>query len=154
MDGDAAARDAHVLAPEARGPAQLHPVAVREERPVAEALAEGRVGREGARGAVDVELGVAAGVAPVDRPHVDELLAGLVDGRGKLLQHRGALREGHPPQGWPPDRAGVLDGGSHVDARRAGPRDDLAGGRVLEGGAFALAFLPLAGRVAGEDLHG
>src|SRR6188508_2310464 len=50
----------------ARGAAELHGVAVEEEALLAELLGEISVVSERARGAVDVELGVAAGVAGVE----------------------------------------------------------------------------------------
>ena len=75
VHGDAVARHGHVLAEEARAAAERHALAVGEQLRVAERLAELGVGGERDRRAVDVELGVAAGVAAVRDRQLDQLVA-------------------------------------------------------------------------------
>jgi hypothetical protein len=153
VHGDTAARHADVLAPETSRAAELQAVAVGEERALAEALAERRVGGEGPRGPVDVELAVAAGVAAVRRREVEQLVPVRVDRRRDRLEHLRALRKGHGAQRGTADLAPVAGDGGHVDPLRRGPRDDLVRGRVRELRALPRAALPGAAHVAVEDLH-
>src|SRR5207244_3840477 len=110
-------RHHQVLAVEAGTAGQRDALAVDEEARLAQALAELGVGAQGEGRAVDVELGIAAGVAAVADGEVQQLVPARLERIGHRLEELPALREGQLAQGRPPRVPGKLERGGEVEAR-------------------------------------
>jgi hypothetical protein len=93
------------------------------------APALGRVGEERPGAALDVDPAVVAGRPGLVAELVQFLLA-RHDRVGEVLQHEGALVEGHPPQRRPPTRPAMVEHGPEIEAAAAGLGEDLAGHRA------------------------
>jgi len=126
---DAVAGHSHVLAEELRAASQAHALAVDQQLGLPQLRAQLGVVVERHRRAVDVELGVAAGVAAVLDRQRDQLLAGVVDALGERGDHRAALGEGHGAQGRAALLAGEGERRGEVEAGRA-----ALGHRLQRGG--------------------
>ena len=108
VDGQALARDQHVLGPDLRAAEHLGGLVLDDPRLLAQALGQVGVVGEHRDAAVDVELGVLAGVAAVLDGDLDQLLAGLVEDLGHALEQRPALGEGQLAQVGATDLAAAL----------------------------------------------
>jgi hypothetical protein len=143
----------HVLAREPLAPQHRIGLAVEQHLLVAERLAEAGVVRERARGAVDVELRVAAGGPAGLARDLDELVAVLVDRGGELLEDRGPRREREPAQRRPALLARVGERAAQVEAGRRDLGVLLAGGGVEQGGGRPGPGDPSALQVAPQRRH-
>jgi hypothetical protein len=153
VNGDAFAREPHVLAKEPCAASELDPVAVGEDETVAELRREIGVRRERPDRAVDVELRVAARVAAVRDGEADELVTLRVDRPRHRAEHLAALHEIHRAEARAAFRARELERGREVEpvGRRGG--DDFLGGRIHELGLLAAALLPRTRNEARELVH-
>jgi hypothetical protein len=158
VHGHAGARRPHVLAVEARRARQLQPVAIRQVEAGRQRSPEAGVVGQRARRTVEVELGVAAGVAPVLAGDVDQFVAVFVQRRRQVLQQLGALRKRQRPQRWSTDLARVLEHCGEVDTTGAHVAEHGFGRGIVKGLGVAAAGDPTTTNVAlqrdhrGEDL--
>ena len=141
---DAVAGRVHMRAEEARAAPELNRVAVDEHLRVAELLPEVGVISERAGRAVDVELGVGAGVSAVRDREADELVALLVDRLREGTHHLAALGEGHRAEGGAALFTGERERFGEIEPFGGHRREHGLGGRIAELFAFASATLPFA----------
>jgi hypothetical protein len=97
--------------------------ALEQEVAIPQALAEIGVVTQRRQRAVDVELGVAPGVAPVAHGHLDEGLALGVNGLAHGLQQRAAAGEAQRAQGRPPVLRANCKRRAEVEPGRAARRE-------------------------------
>ena len=142
VHGDAVAGYPQVDARVPRRPTELDRLAVTEGVQGPELRAEVSVMRERGDGAVDVELGVGAGVAAVGDGEADELVARRVERLGPGPTQLASLSKTELAERRTAAGAGMLERLAKIDARSSGARKWLLRRRVDEGGESALSLDP------------
>jgi hypothetical protein len=140
--------------PTRRGaPTELNGLAVGKQTFIANGSAHLRIGLQCGDGAVDIELGVGAGVAAVGHGEADEFVAVLLEQGRRLLHQFAALLEGEGAQGGAAHAPRVMQGLLAVEAIRRRHGQDFLGGWIEQGLARALALPPFPGEVALQCGH-
>ena len=153
VHGDAVARHPEVHAGIASGAAQLDRFAVAQRVQRSELGAQLRVMGQCGDGAVDVELGVAARVAPVGDGEADQLVARGVERLAPGAQQFSSLGKRQFAQGGRAGRARVLERRAHLDAAGRGLRQRLFGRGIHQRREGRVAGRPAILHVAAQRLH-